>query len=158
MGSANSNGLEESELGILPRVIHQLYKSIEEQKQSEFLVSWDATFFVTRKDYILFVHKTLDFMADFTTQCHFLILVVMLHGDLNRIRKNAWFVSCHPCIWFNSVKYDSRNWWGCSLIQPLYAWLMLEFVWKFLMKMRFRSIFNMKFTLNLRIGIAKILY
>ena len=88
MGSANSNGLEESELGILPRVIRQLYKSIEEQKQSEFLVSWDATFFVTRKDYIFVVHKISDFMADFTSQCHLLILVVvMLHGDLNRIRK-----------------------------------------------------------------------
>ncbi|KAH7373367.1 hypothetical protein KP509_17G051700 [Ceratopteris richardii] len=38
MGSANSNLLQEHELGILPRVIHHLYKSIEEHKKAEFLV------------------------------------------------------------------------------------------------------------------------
>ncbi|KAI5078628.1 hypothetical protein GOP47_0006299 [Adiantum capillus-veneris] len=38
MGSANSNFLQEHELGILPRVIRQLYKSIEEENRAEFLV------------------------------------------------------------------------------------------------------------------------
>ncbi|MCO5598965.1 hypothetical protein L7F22_053064 [Adiantum nelumboides] len=38
MGSANSNIVHEHELGILPRVISQLYKSIEEQNRAEFLV------------------------------------------------------------------------------------------------------------------------
>nr|AMS24213.1 kinesin 4-II protein [Marsilea vestita] len=38
MGSANSNVIQESEMGILPRVIRQLYKSIEEHKNAEFLV------------------------------------------------------------------------------------------------------------------------
>lgn len=44
MGSANSNGLQEHEIGILPRVIRQLYKSIEEHNQAEFLVFSIALF------------------------------------------------------------------------------------------------------------------
>lgn len=45
MGSGNNNGLQEDELGILPRVIRQLYRSIEEQKQTEFLVCEGSAFF-----------------------------------------------------------------------------------------------------------------